>query len=240
VATVSDYSRQGIVEHFRMPAERVHVVGEASDPVFRVLEDPQLPVRLKSFGLAETQRLIVYVGGFSPHKNLEALISVFAKVVKQPTFGDVRLVLVGEDKKEVFHSYAGTIKRQIEQLGLTEHAKFTGYLSDEELVELLNLATVSVLPSLIEGFGLPAVEAAACGCPVIATNESPLPQLLGDGGLYFNPTSLEELESALIKVLESDSLRRKMSEAGRQAAGCLTWEAAAQQMMTLIQNVAAS
>ena len=240
VATVSDYSRQGIVEHFRMPAERVHVVGEASDPVFRVLEDPQLPVRLKSFGLAETQRLIVYVGGFSPHKNLEALISVFAKVVKQPTFEDVRLVLVGEDKKEVFHSYAGTIKRQIEQLGLTEHAKFTGYLSDEELVELLNLATVSVLPSLIEGFGLPAVEAAACGCPVIATNESPLPQLLGDGGLYFNPTSLEELESALIKVLESDSLRRKMSEAGRQAAGCLTWEAAAQQMMTLIQNVAAS
>ena len=116
---------------------------------------------------------------------------------------------------------------------------FTGYLPDDELVVLLNLATVSVLPSLIEGFGLPAVEAAACGCPVIATTESPLPALLGEGGLYFNPQQSRELEAALIAVLESETLRRKMSKAGREAASKLTWKAAAQQMVDLIGKVAA-
>lgn len=240
VATVSDYSRRAIVEHFGMPAERVHVVGEASDPIFRVLDNPRLTSRLKSLGLTETQRTVVYVGGFSPHKNLETLVSVFAKLAARPSFEDVRLVLVGEDKKEVFHSYAGTIKRQIEELGLGGRAMFTGYLSDEELVVLLNLATVSVLPSLMEGFGLPAIEAAACGCPVIATKESPLPSLLGEGGLYFDPQQPEELEVALTRVLESATIRQRMGDAGHKAAGYLTWEAAADQMMSLIRKVATS
>jgi glycosyltransferase involved in cell wall biosynthesis len=240
VATVSDYSRQGIVDHFGMPAERVHVVGEASDPIFRVLDKPQFTPRLNSLGLTASHRIIVYVGGFSPHKNLETLVSVFAKLTGQASFEDVRLVLVGEDQREVFHSYAGTIKSQIEKLGLHDRAMFSGYLSDEELVVLLNLATVSVLPSLMEGFGLPAIEAAACGCPVIATKESPLPSLLGAGGLYFDPMRPEELELALTRVLESDTLRQKMSAAGQKAAGSLTWETAADQMMSLISKVAAS
>jgi glycosyltransferase involved in cell wall biosynthesis len=92
----------------------------------------------------------------------------------------------------------------------------------------------------MEGFGLPAIEAAACGCPVIATKESPLPSLLGAGGLYFDPLRPEDLELALSRVLESDTLRQKMSAAGQKAAGSLTWETAADQMMTLISKVAAS
>jgi glycosyltransferase involved in cell wall biosynthesis len=239
LTTVSDYSRRGIVEQFGIDADRVHVVGEASDPVFRVIDDPNLTPRLLSLGLKVDSRVIVYVGGFSPHKNLEALIGVFAKLSSLPSFSDVRLVLVGENKKEVFYSYADKIEKQIKELGLENRVVFTGYLPDEELVVLLNLATVSVLPSLMEGFGLPAVEAAACGCPVIATTESPLPLLLGEGGLYFDPLRTEDLESALVAVLESEILRRKMSRAGREAAAKLTWEAAAQQMANLIRRVAA-
>jgi glycosyltransferase involved in cell wall biosynthesis len=239
LTTVSDYSRRGIVEQFGVDADRVHVVGEASDPVFRVMDDPHLTPHLTSLGLKVDSRVVVYVGGFSPHKNLEALIRVFAKLSRSPSFSDVRLVLVGENKKEVFYSYADKIEKQIKELGLENSVVFTGYLPDEELVVLLNLATVSVLPSLMEGFGLPAVEAAACGCPVIATTESPLPVLLGEGGLYFDPLRTEDLESALVAVLESEILRRKMSRAGREAAGKLTWEAAAQQMANLIRRVAA-
>jgi glycosyltransferase involved in cell wall biosynthesis len=239
VATVSDYSRRGIVEQFGIDPERVYVVGEASDPVFRVIDNPHLTPRLLSLPLNFDNRTVVYVGGFSPHKNLEALVTAFANLSRQPSFTDVRLVLVGECKQEVFHSYAGTIRRQIAELNLQDRVMFTGYLPDDELVVLLNLATVSVLPSLIEGFGLPAVEAAACGCPVIATTESPLPALLGEGGLYFNPQQSRELEAALIAVLESETLRRKMSKAGREAASKLTWEAAAQQMVDLIGKVAA-
>lgn len=238
VATVSNYSRQAIVKHFGIDAELVHVVGEASDPVFRVLENPSLPPRLKALGLNESQKLIVYVGGFSPHKNLEALVSVFEKLVREPSFGDARLVLVGEDKKEVFHSYSGVIKNEIESRGLQGVAMFTGYLSDEDLVVLLNLATVSVLPSLMEGFGLPAIEAAACGCPVIATKESPLPELLEGGGLYFDPRRSDQLEDCLRRALESEKLRQTMSAAGLEAASRLTWDHAADQMLTLIRKVA--
>ncbi|HKZ78773.1 MAG TPA: glycosyltransferase family 1 protein [Pyrinomonadaceae bacterium] len=240
IATVSDYSRRGLVEYFGMDAERVYVIGEASDPVFRLLDEARLTPRLKSLGLSNNQRAIVYVGGFSPHKNLEMLVAGFAKLAPQSSFSDVVLVLVGEHEREVFHSYAATIKKQIQKFGLAERVIFTGYLPDNELVVLLNLAAVSVLPSLIEGFGLPAVEAAACGCPVIATTESPLPALLGEGGLYFDPTRPQELENALIRVLEAGTQRRRMGEAARKAASRLTWEAAAQQMVSLIRKVASS
>jgi glycosyltransferase involved in cell wall biosynthesis len=102
---------------------------------------------------------------------------------------------------------------------------------------LLNLSTVLVLPSFMEGFGLPAIEAAACGCPLVATTASPLPSLLGDGGLFIDPSQPEELEVALTQVLESESLRSQMRDAGLAAARQLTWESAAQQMIVLMQKV---
>jgi glycosyltransferase involved in cell wall biosynthesis len=167
------------------------------------------------------------------------LVSVLAELVTLPEFSDVCLVMVGEYKKEVFYSHFGPITEQIEKLGVEGRVIFTGYLPDKDLVVLLNLATALVLPSLMEGFGLPAFEAAACGCPVIATTESPLPALLGEGGVYIDPRRPQELKSALTRVLQSSSLRQRMSRAGREAAGRLTWEAAAEQMLHLIHQVAA-
>jgi len=149
----------------------------------------------------------------------------------------VQLVMVGEYEKEVFHSYFGTIKRQVENAGLTERVIFTGYLPDDELVTLLNLSTVLVLPSLLEGFGLPAIEAAACGCPVIATKASPLPSLLGDGALYIDPTDPRGLQFALERVLKSAELRQQLKEAGLAAVSQLTWNTAAQQMIEVMEHV---
>jgi glycosyltransferase involved in cell wall biosynthesis len=120
---------------------------------------------------------------------------------------------------------------------LEERVVFTGYLTDEDVVVLLNLASVLVLPSLMEGFGLPAVEAAACGCPVIATNESPLASLLGGGAISIRPLE-QEIERALESVLSSAEMRRQMSQAGLAAAQSLTWENAARQMMDVIEKVA--
>jgi glycosyltransferase involved in cell wall biosynthesis len=237
IVTVSDYSRQGIMERFNLSADQVFVVGEASDPVFRVIDGARLTPHLQSLGINGADRIVVYVGGFNPHKNLEPLITAFAKLASRPELSDVRLVMVGEYKKEVFHSYFNTIKQQVDTLGIADKVVFTGYMPDDELVILLNLATVSVLPSLMEGFGLPAVEAAACGCPIIATTASPLPALLGEGGLYINPSRPEELEAALALVLESDSLRQRMRESGIEAASKLTWEAAARQMMNLMNRL---
>lgn len=237
IMTLSDYSRLGIVEHFKIDPEWVFAIGAASDPMFRVLDGARPTPRLGSLGITANGRTVVYVGGFSPHKNLEALVAVFAKLASQKALSDVRLVMVGEFQREVFHSYFGTIRKQVETLGIADRVIFTGYLPDDELVVLLNLSTVLVLPSLMEGFGLPAIEAAACGCPVIATTASPLPTLLGDGGLYVDPAKQEELQTALAHVLASEPLRRRMGEAGVAAARLLTWEAAAQQLIDLMRQV---
>jgi glycosyltransferase involved in cell wall biosynthesis len=264
IVTVSEYSKRCLVETLHLSPECIFVVGEASDPVFQALPAPALsegltnrtglravfasivPNRKQSPSGAKQSpgepgpRLIVYVGGFGPHKNLTTLVDAFAGLNKNPTYGDCCLVLVGEYKNEVFFSYYDQIRSQIAASGLAERVIWTGFLPDEELVVLLNQAAVLVLPSLMEGFGLPAIEAAACGCPVIATQESPLPELLGAGGLYIDPGRPEALEAALVRVLDSPELRREMSAAGLAAAARLTWEAAAGELLGVIEQAVSS
>lgn len=239
IVTVSEYSRQGIARHFKIKPERIEVIEEASDSVFRVVDKSTgLDPALTALGISAGQRLIVYVGGFSPHKNLETLVRAFVNITAGNDFADAQLVMVGEYQKETFHSYFGTIKQLVSEMGISERVVFTGYLPDDKLVNLLNFSTVSVLPSLIEGFGLPAVEAVACGCPVIATKESPLPELLKGGGIYISPINQTELEEALKLILNSQDLRRQMSAAGLAAVKQLTWDKAARELLHLIETTA--
>lgn len=237
LVTVSEHSRRGIVEHFRLSPERVHVVGEASDPAFRLLQNPAFSPRLQQLGLHQRGRTVVYVGGFNPHKNLETLVRSFARLAQHPDLADVHLVLVGDYKNEVFHSYYGTVRRLVEEAGLTQRVTFTGFLLDEDLAILLNHAALLALPSLLEGFGLPAVEAAACGCPVLATTASPLPELLSAGGVFVDPHDQTGWDKALVDLLRSDEKRQQMRKAALAAAARLTWDAAAQQMMAVLRKV---
>jgi len=237
VVTVSDYSRRKLAERFNIPAERVAVVGEASDPIFRRLERPEASPQMVSLGLGGQGRTVTYVGGFGPHKNLHRLVRAFYEITLNGEFDDVRLIMVGEFVREVFHSEYSALRDLITNLGIDKRVIFTGYLADEELVVLLNRSTVLTLPSLMEGFGLPAVEAAACGCPVIATTASPLPELLGEGGLYADPESVEQIAGALRAVLSSEQQRARMRAAGLKAAARLTWDTAAQQLQAVIQEV---
>jgi glycosyltransferase involved in cell wall biosynthesis len=234
--TVSDYSRAGILKHFRLNPASVSVVGEAADPIFRRLEDPRPNANLLRLGLDQSRPLVLYVGGFSPHKNIEALVTAFGRIAARPEFSSVVLVLVGDTTGDAFHTHYQAIADRVGALGLGNRVVFTGYLNDEDLVILLNNGSVLVLPSLMEGFGLPAVEAAACGCPVIATKESPLPQLLGEGGIYIQSRE-DEIVDALDTVLSSESLRSRMRDAGLAAASRLTWDAAAHQLMQIVQRV---
>jgi len=237
IVTVSEYSRKGIMQQFKLPRERVSVVGEASDPTFRVLDDPQPSARLRSLGIVIGGRLVVYVGGFGPHKNLDRLVAAFAGLASQTEFSDVNLIMVGEYQREVFYSSFQKVKNIVQELKLADRVIFTGYLADDDLVTLLNLANVLVLPSLMEGFGLPAIEAAACGCPVIATKASPLPSLLGESALYIDPTDDQAITWALNQVLTSEQLRTQMRRDGLAAARELTWEAAARQMVCVFERV---
>lgn len=234
LVTVSEYARRGIVRKFNLPATRVAVVGEAADEIFRVLENPAPTERMRARGL--DGRFIAYVGGFAPHKNLGALLDAFCALARRPSFQDVKLALVGEHANEVYFSEFASLKARVSESGLQERIVFTGFLPDAELVMLLNCATVFVLPSLMEGFGLPAVEAAACGCPVIVTDASPLPALFGDGALYFEPHDAKRLTGALVQVLSDEPLRQSLRERGRAAAARLTWDAAAQQLVQVISR----
>jgi glycosyltransferase involved in cell wall biosynthesis len=240
IVTVSDYSRKGIVDYFGVSPQRVFVVGEANDPIFQVLEDPQPGDRLGALGISRCARSVVYVGGFGPHKNLDRLIDAFAALASRREFADLKLIMVGEYEKEVFHSSFKSIKSRVQELGLSDRVIFTGYLADEDLVTLLNLSTVLALPSLMEGFGLPAIEAAACGCPVIATKASPLPSLLRDGALYIDPTDQQELENSLERVLISSELRQQLKASGLVAAQRLTWNAAAAELLAVFNRLQVS
>jgi len=233
--TVSNYSRDCIVKHFGTDAKRVSVVSEAADPIFRRLDDSTPTAKLRELGLDGDRRMVVYLGGFSPHKNLEELVAAFGRTAKREDAGDPMLVMVGDTHTDAFHTIFERVSALVETLGIKDRVVFTGYLADEDVVALLNRATVLVLPSLLEGFGLPAMEAAACGCPVIATKESPLPELLGEGGIYIEPNQAA-IASALSQVLADDALRARMREHGMAAAQRLTWDDAARQLIAVIHG----
>jgi glycosyltransferase involved in cell wall biosynthesis len=232
--TVSEYSRHAISARLGIATDRLHVVGEAPDPVFRVLDRPEMTSRLRSAGFDPSRRTIVYLGGFSPHKNVDSLVRVAERLAREPEFADVDVLLVGDNERDSFVSSHREIGRIIDSLGLASRVRFTGFIPDEDVVVLLNLATVLVLPSQTEGLGLPAVEAAACGCPVIATAESPLPGLLGDAARYIDPNDGASLERALMDVLRSGEVRRRMRERGIAAAARMSWHAAARRLLDLI------
>ena len=129
------------------------------------------------------------------------------------------------------------MKADIEQRGLSARVLFTGFVPDSELAVLYNLARALVLPSLEEGFGLPAVEAMACGAPVIASDRGSLPEVVGQVGLFFDPSRPDVLVTLLRDVLSSESIRDRMSLAGLERAKLFTWELAAQSTAALFERV---
>lgn len=237
VLTVSEYSRKCVAEQFKLPASRLRVVNEASDPAFRRLDRPDRAALAARLGMPAASRFLSYVGGFSPHKNLPLLVDVFRELRSESRFADLRLVLVGDFESDVFFSCYRELLEQVKNSGLAGHVIFSGYMGDADLVQLLNLTDALVLPSFCEGFGLPAVEAAACGAPVVATTASPLPGLLGQGAIAVDPGDRAGWHAAIARVLGDPALREKMGAAGVAAAGRLSWENSARQLLEIFSEV---
>ncbi|MEP7365347.1 MAG: glycosyltransferase family 1 protein [Acidobacteriota bacterium] len=232
LVTVSEYSRRELAREFHLNAATIQVVGEAPAAAFHRIEGATLSPRLAALNLPP-RPWIVYAGGFGPHKNVPMLVDAFAALTSR--YPQASLILVGENRNEIFHSEIATIEQRVASHSLGPRAVFTGFLPDPDLALLLNLAHVLVLPSLMEGFGLPAVEAAACGCPVIATRESPLPELLSGGGIFIDPHSPSALKSALDAVLASDGSRENYARQALAAATMLTWERSAMRMLDILE-----
>jgi glycosyltransferase involved in cell wall biosynthesis len=176
------------------------------------------------------------VGGFGPHKHVDAAVRAHAVVARRAGV-PLHLLLVGE-VEDVFLTDRAPIDAAIEQTGTADLVHWTGFLPDDELRPLLAGATALVLPSEREGFGLPAVEAAACGTPVVATDRSPLPALLDGGGFFVEPGDEHALADALTKLVDDPALRRAMGERARARAGALSWSRAADAALDAIREAA--
>src|SRR5208282_1609178 len=185
--TVSEFSRRQLVEELKISPGRLRVVSEAADPIFRPLQSSSATEVCERWRIPPEARCLIYVGGFSPHKNLFMLLDVVHELVGRDAFRDLRLVLVGDYTGDSFYSCYDQLANRVRLGSMEGHVLFTGRLEDEDLIVLLNRSDALVLPSFGEGFGLPAVEAAACVFNVPATTESPIPELLGQGALAISP-----------------------------------------------------
>lgn len=237
ILTVSEYSRRCLAEHFGLELSRLRVVSEAGDPIFRRLEDLDRSALFKKLGLNADARFVAYVGGFSPHKNLKLLVDVFRELTSQKGFEHVHLLLVGDYEGDVFHSCYRELKEQVRASELENRVLFTGYIADDNLVVLLNFAEALALPSFSEGFGLPAVEAAACGTPAVVTTESPLKDLLGAGAISVTPNDRAGLLAGLRAILGDPAKRKAMSDAALAAARQVSWEQSACQLLSVFDEV---
>jgi glycosyltransferase involved in cell wall biosynthesis len=233
IVTVSEASRQAIQAYSGWPADRIRVITEGPEPIFRPrASEPEADRVLSQRAIAGNTRYLLYVGGLSPHKNLLRLVEAFA----QGAPDDVVLVIAG-DVHDVFHTHVPEIRAAIARHRLEHRVILTGFVPDDELVFLYSRAHALVLPSLLEGFGLPAVEAMACGIPVIASNAGSLPEVVGDAGVFFNTTDVGSMSSALRSFLSDDRQRQALARLARDRAALFTWERSARALIACFDEL---
>ena len=234
MVTVSQSAREQLATIFRRPVTAIDVITEGPAPCFQPLDAREsAAIVLRRYGLPDNVPLILYVGGISPHKNLERLLRA-AKRVREPW----HLVLVGDYSNDSFFSSCKEVVELSRGLNIVDRVTFTGYIPDADLVVLYNLATMLVLPSLSEGFGLPAIEAMACGLPVAASNRGSLPEVVGEAGLLFDPSSEGEIADAIARLLGDELLRHEISRKAQERAKLFSWKNGARKMMSILEKAA--
>jgi len=241
VLTVSEHAARDLERILRIPRSRIKVASEApSTSFYPVSEEESRDILATVVGApVPGRRWFTYVGGFNPHKNVPVLIRAHAALTREMGDDAPLLLLVGAHDHDDFFSDVPAINEAIAHEGTASMVKWTGFLEDEVLRSIHSSSIALVLPSDAEGFGLPAVEAAACGSPVIATRESPLPDLLEGAGFFIDPRDETALLSAMRELAAKAELRQRCSLAALAAARNLTWERGASVALAAIREAAA-
>ena len=225
VLTDSAHSIGDIAQHLRVPRARIRAIPLAAGDIYRPLPpaDPSIPAAREKYGLDGP--FVFNVGGLEVRKNLAALIRAFALVRSQLPPG-MRLVIAGAAHSDHPDRYPD-LAPIVAECGLGDRVAFTGRISEEEKVALLNAADLYVYPSLYEGFGLSPLEAMCCGTPVISSDRSSLPEVVGEGGLLVEPTP-EKLGAAMAFVLQTPHERRELRRRALAQAARFSWARTAQ------------
>lgn len=240
VLTVSDFARDEIVEVLGVAPERMRVAVEAPAQVYRPQEDAaRIAAAARRVGVPEGAPWFTYVGGFNPHKHVDAIVRAHARVAQAAPEPPPHLVLVGPTSEDGFHSHLDEVRQAVADAGTEALVHWAGYLPDEDLRDLHSGARGLLLLSASEGFGLPAVEAAACGCAVVATTASPLPTLLEGGGFFVAPADVTAASEAMVALLTDAALRDRMGDTARCRAAELSWARAAEVALEALREAAA-
>jgi len=238
----SDATRRDLMRYYRIPEERIVVVYPGRDEALTPVSNPQALHSVHSrYGLSK--HYFLYVGTLQPRKNLVRLVEAFAALTvairaasKQGEEGgepvEPQLVLAGAKG----WLYAEIFDRA-RSLGLGDHVVFTGYVPDADLPALLSGALAFVFPSLYEGFGLPVLEAMACGTPVICSNASSLPEVGGDAALLVDPLDVDAWANAMQQILWDPGLRAALVERGMEQVQRVSWERGASEVLRVLEGV---
>jgi len=224
VIGVSDYTKEEIVRLLGVPREKVRRIYNGTDVDFG-------KEGLEEEIAADFSPYILYLGALEPRKNLVRLVEAFSMLKSESNLPH-RLVLAGPRK---FGD--GGIRSAIKRLGLVRDVIVTGYVEGKKLMGLYRGASIFVLPSIYEGFGLPLLEAMACGVPVAASNATALPEVAGDAALYFNPMDVGEMASAMGRLIEDRDLRADLARKGYERLQLFSWERCARETMDLFRAV---
>lgn len=228
IIAVSEQTKKDLINAMNVPEEKIKVIYEAANEQFMPMDKAYCRNSLSRYNI--TDPFILYVGTLEPRKNIPKLIKAFYKIKKLGI--NHKLVIAGKkgwNYKEIFET--------IKNLKLQTDVLFTGYMPEEDLPILYNAADLFVYPSLYEGFGLPPLEAMACGTPVITSNTSSLPEVVGDAGVIVDPCNVGGLANVMYEVLINESLREDMRTKGLERARMFSWERTAKETLQAYEGL---
>jgi glycosyltransferase involved in cell wall biosynthesis len=231
IIAVSESTKRDTVDHLGVPEDKITVVHEAANPIFQPVSQAEAREQVRNrHGI--DGRFILFVSTIEPRKNVPTLMRALWQLVECYK-EDVHLVLAGGKGWLYEDAFAA-----VDELNLDSRVHFVGRVSSEDLLYLYNSAELLAHPAFYEGFGLPPLEAMACGLPVIVSNVSSLPEVVGDAGLLIDPHDVDELTVGMWRVLTDEELRQEMIEKGLRQAARFSWDRAASETLGIYRLVA--
>jgi alpha-1,3-rhamnosyl/mannosyltransferase len=238
ILTVSHYSARELTEMLGVDPARIRVAQPAPSQAYGPAPAAESAAAAMRQGIPAGAPWFMYVGGFNPHKRVESIVAAHGQLVADTTHRP-HLLLVGSLHEDVFHANVRQIREAVDVAGTADLVHWAGFVPDDELRRLHAGATALLLVSAAEGFGLPAVEAAACGTPVIATLASPLPDVLAGGGIFVEPGDRAAIARAMRTLLDDPPGALAMGHRARIAAESLNWDDGALATLDALREIAA-